>query len=172
MNGIAAPARNAIIVTVTPGSSFCACCGALLPPSGRCRDLFDELSYYTLAHGDSRFIHQHAVDAYAVQHAGENPKPIATAAGLIGLYLFAEKAWTGRQVQAAHMQLGNRMKEWPAFPPSSNPAPVNVATVLAAPAGIERDLAIEEWARSVWKAWAHVHGEVKARIEGPYRVRP
>jgi hypothetical protein len=150
----------------------CRCCGAIVPESGRCRDLFHELSYYTLAHGDSRFIHQHVVDAYAVQHAAENRKPLATAAGLIGLYLFAEKGWTGRQVQRAHMQLGNRMKEWPAFPPPPDPAPVHVAAVLAAPEGTARDLAIEEWARAVWTSWAPVHGEVRALLEGPYRVHP
>ena len=151
---------------------LCRSCGAPLPESGMCRDLFNELCGYSLTAQPERFLHQHAVDAYAAQHAAENPKPIATAAGLIGLFLFAEKGWTGRQAQRAHMQLGNRMKEWPAFPPPTEPGPVNVATVLASEEGSERDLTIERWAKSVWASWEHAHAEIRRLLEGPYRVRP
>ena len=152
--------------------NLCRSCGAVLPVSGRCRDLFDELSYYSMTRLPERFLHQHAVDAYAAQHAAENPRPVAATAGLIGLYLFVEKGWTGRQVQRAHMQLGNRMKEWPPFPPPGERAPVNAATVLAAPAGPERDAAIERWAKAVWTSWSRAHAEIGALLEGPYRVRP
>ena len=37
---------------------------------------YEELCYYTLAHGDPAFIHQHVVDAFAAQTADENIKPI------------------------------------------------------------------------------------------------
>jgi hypothetical protein len=150
---------------------LCASCGAPLPASKRCRDLFDELSAYTLTRAGGVFIHQHAVDAYAAQHAAENPKPIATAAGLIGLYLLAEKGWDGRRVQRAHMELGNRMKEWPALPPPDGRAALGVADVLAAPEGIERDRRIEEWARAVWASWSREHARVAELLEGPYRLR-
>ena len=33
------------------------------------QDLYNELAFYTLAHGDPAFIHHYAVDAFAVQHA-------------------------------------------------------------------------------------------------------
>jgi hypothetical protein len=151
--------------------NVCPSCGAEIPPGGKCRDLFHELSAYTISTGDERFIHQHVVDAYAAQHAAENPKPIATTAALIGLHLFAEKGWTGRDAQRAHMELGNRMKEWPAFAPPREPARVNVATVLAASAGEPRDRAIEVWARAVWESWKEEHGRIEALLEGPYRLR-
>jgi hypothetical protein len=161
--------RDALNGNVDSPPDVCPSCRAPLPAGGTCRDLFHELSAYTLATGDARFIHQHAVDAYAVQHAAGNPK-LATAAGLIGLYLFAEKGWTGRQAQRAHMELGNRMKEWPSFVPPP-PAAVTVATVLAAAPGDPRDRAIEEWARAVWASWTREHARVGALLEGPYRLR-
>jgi hypothetical protein len=39
------------------------------------------------------------VDAYAAQHATPASKPITTAFALIGLFLFAERGFTGKQVQ-------------------------------------------------------------------------
>ncbi len=149
--------------------------------------LLDQLYFYTLAHPDPRFIHQHVVDAYAAQQADEHSKPIGVALALIGLYLHLEKGYTGRQVQLAHMQLAKKRKQWPRFPlphPAvPHPSPksgervghtsepkakvsqatrgdVTVADVMAAPAGPERDRAIERWCASVWKAWSASHDEV------------
>jgi hypothetical protein len=156
---------------MNPVTELCPSCGARIPPGGTCRDLFHELSGYTMSTADGRFIHQHAVDAYAAQHAPENPRPIATSAGLIGLYLFVTKGWSGRQVQRAHMELGNRMKEWPALAPPRELASVNVGAVLAAPPGEPRDRAIEDWARAVWASWKGEHGRIEALLEGPYRLR-
>src|SRR5579871_2649405 len=48
------------------------------------QEILHELSFYTLQLGDPEFIHQHVVDAYAVQHAGPQSKPIAIVFGLIG----------------------------------------------------------------------------------------
>jgi len=31
------------------------------------QEIYTELSYYTLAHGDAAFIHQHVMDAFAAQ---------------------------------------------------------------------------------------------------------
>lgn len=116
-----------------------------------------------------RFLHQHAVDAYAAQHAAENPRPIATTAGLIGLYLFVEKGWTGRRVQRAHMELGNRMKEWPRCrppPPPARSSPPSSPRRKGA-SGTTGD----EWARAAWSAWTSEHARIRERMEEPYRVR-
>ena len=62
-------------------------------------DQFHQLSFYTLAHPDKKyFIHQHAVDTYQAQMADENTKPITIIFFLLGLYLYHEKNYTGRQV--------------------------------------------------------------------------
>jgi len=118
------------------------------------QDLFDELSYYTLSHRDPRFIHQHVVDAYAAQHADEQTKPIKVVFSLIGLYLFLEKNFTGRQVQQTHMRLARRRKQWPRLPPQSGPrGAVTVSAVMATPPGPARDEMVRAWCMSVWQTW-------------------
>ncbi len=75
------------------------------------QEKYNELSYYTLAHTDPSFIHQHIVDAYAAQHADENTKSITLTFALVGLYLHIEKKYSGKEVQRAHMQLANQRKQ-------------------------------------------------------------
>jgi hypothetical protein len=122
------------------------------------QDIYNELAYYTLAHGDPAFIHQHVVDAFAVQeaYAATKPvaatKPIAIVFGLVGLYLHIEKGFTGRQVQIAHMRLAARRKQWPAVQLPEKRGEVTIADVLAASAGPERDAMIDRWCASVWDA--------------------
>ena len=118
------------------------------------QDLFNELSYYTLSHRDSRFIHQHVVDAFAAQHADEQSKPIGVVFALVGLYLFLEKGFTGRQVQQMHMRLAKRRKQWPRLPLPSGPrGAVTVAAVIAAPPGPARDAMVRTWCEWVWRTW-------------------
>ena len=90
-------------------------------PAAAEQDLQDELSYYTLAHGDPEFVHQHIVDAFAAQLATPNSKPIQVVFALIGLYLHQERGFTGRQVQLAHMRLERRAATGPCpcFPSSA-----------------------------------------------------
>ena len=125
------------------------------------REQFDELCFYTLAHNDGRFIHQHVVDAFAAQRADAHSKPISVAFALIGLYLHIEKGYSGRQVQLAHMQLAKRRKQWPQFSLPATTGAVTVSDVLAAPSGPERDQAIDRWCRSVWRAWSANHAQVE-----------
>ena len=145
-------------------SNLCSICGGELPPSRTCQQLCDELYAYTLGLGDREFIHQHVVDAYAAQHVSSATKPIAIAASLIGLFLFVEQGYTGRQVQQVHMALGNKMKTWP---PLETPerAALTVVNPLSASPGPLRDEAIKQWARAVWAMWQEQHGDV-ARLYG------
>jgi hypothetical protein len=78
-------------------------------------ELFDELSYYTLAHHDPSYVHQHTVDAFIAQTADKNTKPIGLVFSLVGLYLYLEKGFTGKQVQQAHMQLARKKKQRPSL---------------------------------------------------------
>ena len=134
------------------------------------QELFDQLSFYTLAHGDPAFIHQHVVDACAAQGADKNTKPIKAAFGLIGLYLHIEKGYTGKEAQRAHMQMARRRKTWPAFDLPTRRGDVTVADVMGADAGKRRDEAIERWMHSVWDAWSASHAKVAelAAAELPY----
>jgi hypothetical protein len=100
---------------------------------------YDELCYYTLAHGDPSFIHQHAVDAFGAQTITENDKPIRLTFSLIGLYLYVEKQFTGKQVQLAHMKIAKHKQIWPTFSLPQIRGTITSTDVLAAPSGHERD---------------------------------
>jgi ribosomal protein L4 len=114
------------------------------------QESFDELCCYTLERGDATFIHQHVVDAFTAQHAGERTKPIALVFALVGLYLHVERHFTGKQVQRAHMTLAVREREWPSIVLPVSRGTITAADVLAVPAGAARDNAISDWCRSVW----------------------
>jgi len=124
------------------------------------REAYEALQFYTLALGDAAFLHQHAVDAWAAQHADERTKPIAITFALVGLYLHLEKGFTGRQVQRAHMALARRGRAWPSFPLPEERGAVTAVEVMAAAAGPERDRAIERWCASVWAAFGASHRQV------------
>lgn len=114
---------------------------------------YQELQAYTLSHGDPAFIHQHVVDAWALQHADEYTKPITITFALVGLYLHIERGWSGRQVQRVHMIMGRRKRVWPQWLVPVERGSITVEQVMACSPGPERDRAIEAWCRSVWQAW-------------------
>ena len=118
------------------------------------QDLYNELAFYTLAHVDPAFIHQNVVDAFAAQTAGETTKPITIVFALIGLYLYVEKGYTGKQVQRAHMQLAKFRRQWfmPALP--LDRGAIRIQDVLAAAPGPERDELIRKWCESAWQPWS------------------
>jgi hypothetical protein len=114
---------------------------------------YDELSAYTLMRGDATFIHQHVVDAFAVQYSNEQTKPIKLTFGLAGLYLKIERHFSGRQVQLAHMKMARKKHAWPEFEIPTDRGSMNPSDVIAAPPGPERDKAIDAWCVSVWTPW-------------------
>ncbi len=119
---------------------------------------FHELSFYTFAHHDPvYFIHQHAVDAFAAQTADKNTKPIKLTFGLVGLYLFLEKGFTGKQVQHAHVKLSQNKKVWPSLALPKHRGTITVSEVLQAEAGEPRDQMIKRWCKSVWAAYENWH---------------
>lgn len=122
---------------------------------------FHELTFYTLAHEDTiYFLHQHAVDAFTAQTAGPQTKPIALTFALAGLYLFAERHFTGRQVQQAHRKMAACKMPWPIIHPPLLRGDITIRQVLDARPGKERDAVIKLWAVSVWEAY----GEGRAAI--------
>jgi hypothetical protein len=127
-------------------------------------DAYHELCAYTLAHGDPAFIHQHVVDAFAVQGADERTKPIALTFGLVGLYLKVERQFSGRQVQRAHMTMARRKRTWPSWTLPRNRGAISAQTVLDAPAGPTRDVAIDAWCASVWDAFRTNRAAVAALV--------
>ena len=117
-------------------------------------DAYHELCGYTLTHGSAAFIHQHVVDAFAAQHADADTRPIGVVFALVGLYLHVERSVSGRDVQRIHMRMGQKKRTWPPIHLPGDRGAITAAEVLAAPAGPERDRAIDAWCASVWAAFA------------------
>jgi hypothetical protein len=125
----------------------------------------NELSYYTLAHGDPAFIHQHVVDAYGAQHLRQSSSTIGAAFALAGLYLAVERSFTGRQVQKMHMLMARASKQWPRYDPPDDLGPLTVGDVIAVQAGPLRDEAIMRWCASVWTAWSAERDRVREMVD-------
>jgi hypothetical protein len=132
-------------------------------------DQYDELSAYTLTHPDPAFIHQYVVDAFAARHAHTDTRPITLAFALVGLYVHLELHRTGRQVQRIHTLLARRRRQWPTFELPEHRGDITVADVLAAPAGPERDAAIETWCAAVWDAYSASHAAVVELVNSALR---
>jgi hypothetical protein len=114
-------------------------------------DGYDELYVYTM--GRPAFILQHVVDANLAQMASAASKPIGVIFALAGLYLHLERGFSGAQVQRAHTMLAARKREWPAIQLPAHRGSITARDVLAAPAGAERDAAIDRWCQSVWNEY-------------------
>ncbi|MDE2026029.1 MAG: hypothetical protein KGJ07_06040 [Patescibacteria group bacterium] len=127
---------------------------------------YNELAYYTLSHNDPQFIHQHIVDAFTAQTADEHTKPIAIAFALVGLYLFLEKNFTGKQVQQTHIVMAKKKREWPKFDLPQKRGDITVMDVLNVSPGPERDDVIRKWCKSVWEAYTLDHQKVSQLFAG------
>ena len=154
-------------MTLCPGCGLCLPDGNRAPPdrcnaSGECWQVYSDISSYTIAKRDAAFIHQHAVDAYAAQHAGGDARNISVAFGLIGLYLAVERGYTGLQVQLVHMHIARVRKDWPPFDPPGQPAGITVMDVLQSGTDAEKDAMIIKWMAAVWENWADRQEWVRA----------
>ena len=148
--------------------NFCEYCGAKLAEDKVCRDLYNELSYYSLTHRDKDyFVHQHVVDAYGAQHASKEDKPMKIAFALIGLCLLVNYKYTGRQIQKAHVELAKTRRVWPLFKAPEKKANINISDILLTKTYSSRDALIKEWATAVWKTWENQHQAVLL-IVAPY----
>jgi hypothetical protein len=113
---------------------------------------YDELYVYTMGRGN--FILQHVVDAQQAQTATQVNKPMGIVFSLVGLYLHVEKGFTGAEVQKAHQKLARQKQQWPTVQLPQSRGSVTAMDVMAAPAGTERDAAIDRWCETVWKAFS------------------
>ena len=113
---------------------------------------YDELYVYTMGRGN--FILQHVVDAQQAQTATQDSKPMGIVFSLVGLYLHVEKRFTGAEVQKAHQKLARQKRQWPTIQLPQSRGNITAIDVMAAPAGPERDAAIDRWCELVWKAFS------------------
>jgi len=73
---------------------------------------------------------------------------------IVGLYLHAEKGFTGTQGQNAHGLIGKMKRTWPAVIWPAERGSVTAAAVLAMPEERTRDGGIDEWSRQAWLAFS------------------
>jgi hypothetical protein len=130
------------------------------------REAYDQICFYTLAHGSPAFVHQYVVDAFAAQSADSSTKPVAITMALVGLYLHNDRGCDGRKVQEAHMKLAKSKRAWPTWFLPEERGAMGPADVLKAPEGAERDRAIDAWSKSVWQAFAMNRMSVAALLAG------
>jgi len=126
---------------------------------------YNELAFYTLSHRSSEFIHQHIVDAFALQTADETTKPIKIVFALAGIYLHVEKKYTGKQVQMAHIEMTKKSKIFPPIVLPENRGKITISDILKATDGNEKDQKINEWCVSVWNAFSAQHQTIMSLTE-------
>lgn len=120
-------------------------------------ELYNQLAFYTLSHKGKDFIHQHIVDAYTIQAANENTKPIAIFYALAGIYLHVEKNYTGKEVQLAHMEMSKKSKIFPTITLPENRGAITISDIINLDNPEERDIAIHKWCESIWQAFSAQH---------------
>ena len=80
---------------------------------------------------------------------------IANKDGLLdAMDCYVEEGFSGLRVQQVHMRLGKEKRSWKTIPLPIDRGNVTTADVLAAPAGPERNAAIDAWCASVWEAYS------------------
>jgi Family of unknown function (DUF5946) len=121
---------------------------------------YNELAYYTLGLQDACFIHQYIVDAYTSQTATEDTKAISLTFALVGLYLYIEKNYSGKEVQQFHTLMSTDKMKWPNIKLPGKRGEITIETVLNANEGDERNKMIKNWCNSVWNAFVESHSEI------------
>jgi RimJ/RimL family protein N-acetyltransferase len=122
---------------------------------------YDLLAFYTLGLQDKCFTHQYVVDAHTAQSANSSTKAISLTFALVGLYLFIEKGFTGKEVQEFHTLMSKNKIIWPNFELPENRGEITIDMVLKAEIGEERKKMIKVWCGSIWKAFYKCHREIK-----------
>ncbi|MCB0826979.1 MAG: hypothetical protein KDC26_12390 [Armatimonadetes bacterium] len=116
-----------------------------------------ELWAYTLSLGDEFFLHQVAVDAYALQHAFPDERPMKMAFALVGLCYVYEFGMTGKDAQNLHIRLTQKTSDWPDFQPIDICVSLNEGSCLEFEDEPNRNQAILDWGRAIWNSYQIHH---------------
>lgn len=155
---------------------LCRGCGTRLPvveanpdaryeTSAECFRTYGRLTVYSIAHKSPDFLHQHVVDTYGAQHVSDEAPALLPAFALIGLHLWLDRGYTGKQVKETHARLARTKRDWPRFETPHREWTMTMLDPLEAPEGPERDAVIEAWARSVWAVWEPRHADIAALVD-------
>jgi hypothetical protein len=114
-------------------------------------------------------MHRMTVDAYAVQHPGEDTPQSRASVGLhlSRLCLSLERGWPIGRVNEATPGISARQKDrYPWLTPPAARGGLSVAEVLRATDPEEHRVLVAQWARAVWNAWSRHHEMVRGWVDG------
>lgn len=153
----------------------CPGCGAVLPTGGAeapphigaspgCWSVYGDVVAREQGEWGNSPVQRLTVDTYAAQHPGtERSRRViaATAAHLIGVYLWVERGVEARRVAHA---IGRAVENPEGFAWLEPPPAGGALTILdVVDAADERDhvARVERWARSVWESWSDHHETIR-----------
>lgn len=159
-----------------PQQIRCPGCNALVPDSegpthryvgasAGCWQLYGELLAKEFSEPDYAALHQRTVDTYMVQHPGvDSPQARqSVAVHLMSLCLQLEEGMAPERATRALPHFTHR--DYPWLTPPDHRGEVTVQDVLAARTPAEHTERVQQWARSVWHAWAMYHNTVRRWLD-------
>lgn len=165
-------------MTIPAVLSRCPGCGLELPElnaptpanvgaSPACWALYGRLLIAEYSQAPSPRLHQLTVNAYGAQHpsARQDRSDHSLGVHLVGLCLLLEREASAQQTSEL---LAQTLERPPSFDPLEAPTPngtITVSDVAAARNPDEHTRLVEQWATSVWDAWAPHHAAVRSWID-------
>jgi hypothetical protein len=116
-----------------------------------------------------RAVHRLTVDAYALQHPGEESPQAQNSVGihLSRMALIFGRGWSVEEANRAMVAITAKKTRYPWLIPPRHRGELTVRDILAARRPAEHCAAVERWADSVWTAWHEHHAEVLSWIAEP-----
>lgn len=175
-------------MTITSGGNSPACrtarytpcpgCGLALPAfdgpvhrymhsSPACWRAFGEILARGYSSSQYRDVHRLSVDAYAVQHPGDDSRQALQSVGvhLVRLCLFLERGLTPAEANAAMLKAARRKSTYTRLERPASLGSVTVKDVVAAQDVEQHKAAVHAWARSAWNAWSIHHPLVRLWVD-------
>jgi len=108
-------------------------------------------------------VHRLSVDAYAVQHPGNQSRQSIHSVGvhLIRLCLFLEHELSAEYANDAMLRATNRKHTFTWLEPPASRGLLTVADVVKARATQAHKSAVRAWAQSAWAAWSPHHETIR-----------
>jgi hypothetical protein len=166
-------------VSIPADLSRCSGCGLQLPEldaptpadvgaSPACWALYGRLLVAEYSQAPSPRLHQLTVDSYGAQHpsARHDRSDRSPALHLIGLCLLLERGVSAQQTSELVAQILECPPSFDRLEPHVPNGTITVSDILAARTPDEHARLVEQWAASVWDAWAPHHGAVRAWLDG------
>ena len=135
--------------------------------SPACWHLFGEILSREYSDQAYRDVYRLAVDAYAVQHPGQDSRQAIQSVGvhLVRLCLFIEHALDPRRANDAMLKAAKAKSQYHRLERPPHLGEITVADVASTTSVEQHKAAVRAWAHSAWTAWAVHHDTVRRWAE-------